>query len=133
MQGESKLIVSMSFRVSALFKWKPGPCLDNDASSSWLHHGDLLVMDGRCEDEYPSLYGILVGRRRGEYHFSVDQEPSSSVSFGHRGRVLPAHVRKGFTRVFQHGVVPAGFALTCSVGIAVLRAFLSDCPLHTLP
>ena len=51
-QGESKLIVSMSFGVSALFKWKPGPSLDSDASSSWLHHGDLLVMDGSCQDEY---------------------------------------------------------------------------------
>ena len=30
-QGESKLIVSMSFGVSALFKWKPGPSLDSDA------------------------------------------------------------------------------------------------------
>ena len=26
-EGESKLIVSMSFGVSALFKWKPGPSL----------------------------------------------------------------------------------------------------------
>ena len=48
-QGESKLIVSMSFGVSALFKWKPGPSLDSDASSSWLHHG---VMDGSCQGEY---------------------------------------------------------------------------------
>ena len=51
-QVESKLIVSMSFGVSALFKWKPGPSPDSDASSSWLHHGDLLVTDGRCQDEY---------------------------------------------------------------------------------
>ena len=51
-QGESKLIVSMSFGVSAFFKWKPAPSLDSDASSSWLHHGDSLVMDGCCQDEY---------------------------------------------------------------------------------
>ena len=51
-RGESKLIVSMSFGVSALFKWKPGPSPDSDASASWLHHGDLLVMDGCCQDEY---------------------------------------------------------------------------------
>ena len=51
-QEESKLIVSMSLGVSALFKWKPGPSLDSDASSSWLHHGDFLVMDGCCQDEY---------------------------------------------------------------------------------
>ena len=54
------------------------------------------------------------------------------MSSGHWGRVLPAHVRNGFTGVFQHGVVPAGFALSCSVGIAGLGSFLSDCPLLTL-
>ena len=54
------------------------------------------------------------------------------MSFGHWGRVLPAHMRKGFTRVFQHGDVPAGSALSCSVGFAGLGAFLSDCPFHIL-
>ena len=49
---ESKLIVSMSFGASALFKWKPGPSLDSEASSFWLHHGDLLVKDGCSQDEY---------------------------------------------------------------------------------
>ena len=34
-QGKSKLIVSMSFGVSALFKLKPWPSLDSDASSFW--------------------------------------------------------------------------------------------------
>ena len=63
-RGESKLIVSMSFRVSALFKWKPGPSLDSDASSSWLHHGDLLVMDGCCQDEYLHCTDPLQGGER---------------------------------------------------------------------
>ena len=61
---ESKLIVSMSFGVSALFKWKPGPGLDSDASSSWLHHGDLLVMDGCCQDEYLHCTEPLQGGER---------------------------------------------------------------------
>ena len=51
-QGESKLIVSMSVGFSARFRWKPGPSPDCEADSCWLHHGDLLVMDGRCQDEY---------------------------------------------------------------------------------
>ena len=41
-QGSPNSVVSMSFGVSALFKWKPGPGLDSDAGSSWLHHGDLF-------------------------------------------------------------------------------------------
>ena len=63
-RGESKLIVSMSFGVSALFKWKPGPSLDSDASESWLHHGDLLVMDGCCQDEYLHCTDPLQGGKR---------------------------------------------------------------------
>ena len=63
-QEESKLIVSMSFGVSALFKWTPGPSLDSDASSSWLHHGDLLVMDGCRQDEYLHCTDPLQGGER---------------------------------------------------------------------
>ena len=51
-QGESKLIVSVSIGYSALFRWKPRSSPDSVADSCWLHHGDLLVMDGRCQDEY---------------------------------------------------------------------------------
>ena len=47
-----------------IFKWKPGPSLDSDASSSWLHHGDLLVMDGRCQDEYLHCTEPLQGGER---------------------------------------------------------------------
>ena len=38
---ETKLIVSVSFGTSALFKWK-----------GKLGHGDLLVLDGQCQDEF---------------------------------------------------------------------------------
>ena len=51
-RGESKLIVSVSVGFSALFRWKPRSSPDCEADSTWLHHGDLLVMDGRCQDEY---------------------------------------------------------------------------------
>ena len=68
-QGESKLIVSLSFGVSALFKWKPGPSLDSDATSSWLHRGDLLVMDGCCQDEYLHCTEPLQGGERANITF----------------------------------------------------------------
>ena len=51
-QGESKLIVSVSIGYSALFRWKPRSSPECDADSCWLHHGELLVMDGSCQDEY---------------------------------------------------------------------------------
>ena len=117
-QEESKLIVSMSFGVSALFKWKPGPSLDSDASSSWLHRGDLLVMDGCCQYEYLHCSDALQGGERVNITFRWIRN--------HVVVMLPTHVRKGFTRVFQHGVVPAGSALSCSVGLAGL-GFFSFC------
>ena len=44
--------VSVSFGSQALFRWKGKSCLDGDASSCWLGHGDILVMDGQCQDEF---------------------------------------------------------------------------------
>ena len=126
-RGESKLIVSMSFGVSALFQWKPGPSPDTDASESWLHHGDLLVMDGCCQDEYLHCTDPLQGGERVTSTFSC-----SSMSSACRGRVLPAHMRKGFIRVSQHGGVSTGYSLSCFVGPVGLGVFLSDCPLPLL-
>ena len=37
---------------SSLYLWEPGPSLHSDAGSCWLHHGNLLVVDGCCQDEY---------------------------------------------------------------------------------
>ena len=36
----------------ALFKWKGRSCLDIDAGSCWLDHGDVLIMDGQCPDAF---------------------------------------------------------------------------------
>ena len=51
-RGESKLIVSVSFGTQALFKWNGKSCPSNDGHSCWLGHGDILVMDGQCQDEF---------------------------------------------------------------------------------
>ena len=50
--GEAKLIVPVSFGTRALFEWKGKSCSDSDASSCWFDHGDVLVMDGQCQDEF---------------------------------------------------------------------------------
>ena len=54
------------------------------------------------------------------------------MSSGHWGRVLPAHMRKGFTRDFQHGVDPAGYSLSRFVGFVGFGVFLFDFPLLIL-
>ena len=47
-----KLIVSVSFGSQALFKWKGKSCPDGEAHLCCLGHGDILVMDGQCQDEF---------------------------------------------------------------------------------
>ena len=34
------------------FKWNGKSCPSNDGHSCWLGHGDILVMDGQCQDEF---------------------------------------------------------------------------------
>ena len=41
----------MSFGTQALFKWKGKSCSDSEAGSCCLGHGDILVMDGPCQNE----------------------------------------------------------------------------------
>ena len=51
-RGEARLNVSVSYGTRALFKWKGKSYPDSEACSCWLDHGDLLVMDGQCQDEF---------------------------------------------------------------------------------
>ena len=50
--GDAKLIVSVSFGSSALFRWRRQSCADDEGHLCWLGHGDILVMDGQCQDEF---------------------------------------------------------------------------------
>ena len=48
----AKLIVSVSFGSSALFRWRRQSCPDDEGHLCWLGHGDILVMDGQCQDAF---------------------------------------------------------------------------------
>ena len=50
--GEAKLIVSVSLGGSAVFRWKRQSCPDDEGHLCCLGHGDILVMDGRCQDKF---------------------------------------------------------------------------------
>ena len=50
--GDAKLIVSVSFGSSALFRWRRQSCSDGEGHLCCLGHGDILVMDGQCQDEF---------------------------------------------------------------------------------
>ena len=52
MCGDAKLIVSVSLGTFALFRWRRQSCPSDEGRSCRLDHGDILVMDGQCQDEY---------------------------------------------------------------------------------
>ena len=49
--GEAKLIVSVSLGSSAVFRWRRQSCPEDQDHLCWLGHGDMLVIDGQCQDE----------------------------------------------------------------------------------
>ena len=49
--GDAKLIVSVSLGTSAVFRWRRQSCSD-EGHLCCLGHGDILVMDGQCQDEF---------------------------------------------------------------------------------
>ena len=48
--GDAKLIVSVSLGTFAVFRWRHQSCLDDEGHLCCLGHGDILVVDGRCQD-----------------------------------------------------------------------------------
>ena len=50
--GDAKLIVSVSLGNFAVFRWRRQSCPDDEGGSCRLGHGDVLVIDGQCQDEF---------------------------------------------------------------------------------
>ena len=67
--GTSKLIVSVSFGSHASFKWKGKSCPDGEASWCCLGHGDILFVDGQCQDEF--LHCTDTGLEQKRIHVTV--------------------------------------------------------------
>ena len=49
---DAKLIVSVSLGTFALFRWRRQSCPSDEGGSCRLDHGDILVMDGQCQDKF---------------------------------------------------------------------------------
>ena len=50
--GDAKLIVSVSLGSSAVFRWRRQSCPGDEGHLCCLGHGDTLVTDGQCQDEF---------------------------------------------------------------------------------
>ena len=60
--GDAKIIVSVSLGTFALSRWRRQSCPSNNENSCRLDHGDILVMDGQCQDEF--LHRTSPGREQ---------------------------------------------------------------------
>ena len=121
-RGEAKLIVSVSFGTQALFKWKGKSCPSNGGRSCWLDHGDILVMDGQCQDEFRHCTDPGSDQERINITFRWVKQHVASCSFPRTGVAccLPTCAR-GFS-----------FSDTREVGIGIFWVFLasSRCFVH---
>ena len=50
--GDAKLSVSVSLGSFAHFRWRRQSCPSDEGRSCQLDHGDTVVMDGQCQDEF---------------------------------------------------------------------------------
>ena len=50
--ADAKLIVSVRLGSSVVFRWRRQPCPDDEGHLCCLGLGDILVMDGQCQDEF---------------------------------------------------------------------------------
>ena len=103
-RGDPKLNVSLSLGSSALFKRKPRSRADGEERSCWLHHGDLLVMDGCCQDEYLHCTDPRLGGERVKVTFRWIRNHLHHVPTRCWSGVLPAHVRSELTRSRRRGL-----------------------------
>ena len=80
--GDAKLIVSVSLGSFALFRWRRQSCSSDEGRSCRLDHGDILVMDGQCQDEF--LHRTSPGREQDRINITfrwVKQHVSSCPLF----------------------------------------------------
>ena len=91
--GDAKLIVSVSLGTFALFRWRRQSCPSDEGGSGRLDHGDILVMDGQCQDEF--LHRTDPGREQDR--INVTFRACFLLSFAEgRGSMLFANVCAGF-------------------------------------
>ena len=79
--GDAKLLVSVSLGSSAVFRWRRRSCPDDEGHLCLLGHGDILVMDGQCQDEFLHCTGSSREQERINVTFRWVKQHASSCPF----------------------------------------------------
>ena len=133
--GEAKLIVSVSLGGSAVFRWKRRSCPDDEGHLCCLGHGDILVMDGRCQDKFLHRTDPCRGQERINITFRwIKQHVSSCPLFRTgvacclptcaQGLSVPVMGNSGYGIFWVFWLL---FCVLCTGGVLALLASL----LHT--
>ena len=93
--GDAKLIVSVSFGQLCSLQWKGKSCPNKEGNSCWLGHGDVLVVDGLCQDEFLHCADPGSDQERINITFRWVKQHVASCSFLRSG-MLFADVCAGF-------------------------------------
>ena len=88
----------VSFGTWAPFRWKGKSCLDSEASSCWLGHGDVFVMEWAVSGRVSSLYGSRSGAGADLRYVPLDQAACYFLSIADGSGMLSANVCAGFIR-----------------------------------
>ena len=122
----------MSFGSSALFRWRRQSCSIGEGHLCWLGHGDILVMDGQCQDEFlhctssgRDLERINVSFRWIKQHASVCPFLKAGVACSlptcAQGSSVPNTGNLGFGLFGAFGFI---LRVLCTWGVLVLLASL---------
>ena len=112
--GDAKLIVSLSLGSFAVFRWRRQSCPDDEGHLCWLGHGDILVMDGQCQDEF--LHCTDPGRDQERINVTfrwIKQHVSSCPSFKAGWHAVCQRVCKVHQFLLRGILVLAVFGLLC--------------------
>ena len=114
-RGESKLIVSRNSFGSL------NPARGVKAGSCWLHHGDLLGMDGECHDEFVHCTSPGLVEGTDECKLSLGETtrrrpPPGGVVVRDHPRVHRVHLSQRLRRGLSGSILVVGPVLALTVG-----------------
>ena len=119
--GDAKLIVSVTLGNFALFKWRRQSCPADEGRSCRLGHGDILVMDGQCQDEF--LHPTNPGREQERINitFRSVKQPVSSCPLLKAGVAccLPTCAQGSSVPVMVNTVIGVFWAFWFLLGVFV--------------
>ena len=127
--GDANLIVSVSLGSSALFRFRRQSCPYDEGHLCRLDHGEVLVMDGQCQDEFLHCTGCGREQERINITFRwIKQHVSSCPLLKAGWHAVCQRVRRVHQFLLWRIWVLAVFGLSCfSLVLCAFWVFTPSC------